>query len=181
MLHLHAKKMARPPLLALSSFRASYMCLVVPFSIFLFSLAPAPSSLNCVNFPPFSPPFSAKLWSLPWSEEQGNHPDVELLAILDHDHPVRTGTLTADGGVVATATDTGDIYLWNTDDSSSPLSVLDEVGETPSLQRSNFSRVAHGDFFYAARIRFVLLGGRYVSEIELCHTPKSIMNISHRF
>ena len=74
-----------------------------------------------------SSPFSAKLWSLSWSGEQGNHPDVELLAILDHDHPVRAGTLTQDADVVATATDTGDIYLWSTDDPNAPMSVLNEV------------------------------------------------------
>ena len=57
----------------------------------------------------------------------GNHPDVVLLAILDHEHPVHAGALTEEADIVATGTDTGDIYLWNADDPASPLSFLEEV------------------------------------------------------
>ena len=122
------------------------------------------------------------MWSLPWSEEQGNHPDVELLAILDHDHPVRTGTLTTDGGVVASATDTGDIYLWSTDDPSSPLSVLDEVTNpflcVYSVQAPCVSRMVT----YTRRQLFILLGGRYVSSLNfaICRKASRIFPIASK-
>jgi len=82
---------------------------------------------------------SAKLWSLPWDEASGNYPEIDLVAILDHDHPVRavtiaeaaTGPTSVPGPALATATDAGLICLWTLDDLSAPVMTFSQFHTSP--------------------------------------------------